>query len=338
LLKDANGNVIDETTTNAFGAFVFSKIPADNNYMITLAEEDASLPMDTKITLTNKNGKEVKSFKYIGKGSFKFNLLAADKTSLSTMEVTDADLLMNLNGKLLGTNKKPLKKVSVFLSNDHATLLDTSVTDSAGIFRFSNLPINKNYAINIDENDAQLKNIDKIYITDLKDKVIREIERNRLKGYSFKILESEKTTLKDIYVEDPWLEVLALKDNTKKDAITIVENVYYALNAYKFDAAGQRVMDKVIQIMKQNAAIDIEVSSHTDAQGDDKNNLLLSQKRAKYAIDYMIAHGVDNKRLKAIGYGETKLINKCANNVSCTEEEHAKNRRTEFKIVDTGKK
>jgi outer membrane protein OmpA-like peptidoglycan-associated protein len=52
----------------------------------------------------------------------------------------------------------------------------------------------------------------------------------------------------------------------------------------------------------------------------------------------MIAHGVDKKRLKSVGYGESKLINKCGNNVQCTEEEHAKNRRTEFKIVDTGKK
>jgi outer membrane protein OmpA-like peptidoglycan-associated protein len=52
----------------------------------------------------------------------------------------------------------------------------------------------------------------------------------------------------------------------------------------------------------------------------------------------MISKGIDAKRLKAIGYGETKLLNTCSNGVVCTPEEHAKNRRAEFKIIDTGKK
>jgi outer membrane protein OmpA-like peptidoglycan-associated protein len=64
---------------------------------------------------------------------------------------------------------------------------------------------------------------------------------------------------------------------------------------------------------------------------------VLSQKRAKYAVDYMISKGISAKRLKAIGYGETKLLNQCSNGVTCTPAEHAKNRRAEFKIVDTGK-
>ncbi len=338
LLKDANGNIIDEATTNAFGAFVFNKIPSGDNYFITLAEEDASLPAGTKIILTNKSGKEVKAMQSGGKGSFKFDLLASDKSTLNTMQVVDADLLMNINGNILGADKKPLKGVKVYLKNEKNQTIDTVVTDDKGAFIFNKLSVSVNYIVNLDENDAQLKDIDKIYITDQKGRTIRELTKNRLKGYSFNLLQSEKSTLKDIYVEDPWLEVLTMKDNGKKEEITIIESVNYALNAYKFDDAGQRVIDKVIQIMKNNPAIDIEISSHTDAQGDDKTNLLLSQKRAKYAVDYMIAHGISNKRLKSVGYGESKLINKCGNNITCTEEEHAKNRRTEFKIVDTGKK
>ncbi len=52
----------------------------------------------------------------------------------------------------------------------------------------------------------------------------------------------------------------------------------------------------------------------------------------------MISKGISAKRLKSIGYGETKLLNQCANGVTCSAEEHAKNRRAEFKIIDTGKK
>ena len=337
-LKDANGNIIDEATTNAFGAFVFNKIPSGDNYFISLAENDASLPDGTKIILTNKNGKEVKALKSGSKGSFKFDLLSADKTTMNDMQVVDADLLMNVNGNLLGANKQPLKGIKVYLKDDKNNVIATTTTDDKGTFTFNKLSTSVNYIIDIDEKDAQLKDMDKIYITDQKGRTIRELFRDRIKGYAFNILKSDKSTLKDIYVEDPWLDVLSMKDNSKKEEIIIVESVNYALNAYKFDDAGQRVIDKVIQIMKNNPAIDIEISSHTDAQGDDKNNLILSEKRAKYAVDYMIAKGVDKKRLKYIGYGESKLINKCGNNVQCTEEEHAKNRRTEFKIVDTGKK
>jgi outer membrane protein OmpA-like peptidoglycan-associated protein len=65
--------------------------------------------------------------------------------------------------------------------------------------------------------------------------------------------------------------------------------------------------------------------------------MVLSQKRAKAAVDYIISKGIDKSRLKAVGFGESKLLNNCKNDAPCTEEEHAKNRRTEFKIVELGK-
>jgi outer membrane protein OmpA-like peptidoglycan-associated protein len=61
--------------------------------------------------------------------------------------------------------------------------------------------------------------------------------------------------------------------------------------------------------------------------------MTLSEKRAKSAVDYLISQGIDAARLKAKGYGETKLLNRCADGVQCTEEEHALNRRTEIKVL-----
>ena len=83
--------------------------------------------------------------------------------------------------------------------------------------------------------------------------------------------------------------------------------------------------------------MNIELSSHTDSRSSDAFNLALSQKRAKAAVDYIISKGINKSRLKAVGYGETKLLNNCKNDAPCSEEEHAKNRRTEFKIVEVGK-
>ncbi len=337
-LKDGTGNIIETVTTNAFGAFVFSKLPPDENYFLELSELDGSLPSDTKIILTNRNGKELKFVRADGKGGFKFSLLAADKTTINELKVTDADLLMDLTGKLLGQDKTSLAGTKIYLFDEKGTAVDTAVTDANGKFEFRKLQTGKNYMVNIDENDARLNGMDKLFIADLKGKVLRELIRNKLKGFGFNLLESEKTAFKQIYVNDPWLEVLELKDKTSKEQITIVESVNYGKNEYKFIEAGQRVMDKVIQIMKSNPNLNIEISSHTDSRADDKFNLKLSEKRAKFAVDYIVSHGVDTKRLKFIGYGESKLLNKCGNNITCTEEEHAINRRTEFKIVDGAKK
>ena len=68
-----------------------------------------------------------------------------------------------------------------------------------------------------------------------------------------------------------------------------------------------------------------------------KSNDELSAKRAKACVEYLVAHGIDSKRMIAVGYGERKLVNGCAceGNVKsdCTEEQHQQNRRTEFKIL-----
>ena len=89
--------------------------------------------------------------------------------------------------------------------------------------------------------------------------------------------------------------------------------------------------------MEENPAISIELGSHTDSRADDKYNATLSQKRAEAAVSYIVSKGVSQSRITAKGYGETQLVNRCANNVACSEEEHQANRRTEFKVVSIAK-
>jgi outer membrane protein OmpA-like peptidoglycan-associated protein len=75
------------------------------------------------------------------------------------------------------------------------------------------------------------------------------------------------------------------------------------------------------------------LGSHTDAQGSDKYNERLSQRRAQSAVDWLIGRGIESDRLVAVGYGESQILNHCVNGVSCTDDEHRFNRRTEFKII-----
>jgi len=80
----------------------------------------------------------------------------------------------------------------------------------------------------------------------------------------------------------------------------------------------------------------VELGSHTDARGSDAYNRKLSDRRAKASAAYIKKHIKEPKRIYGKGYGESKIINKCTNGVKCSDEEHEKNRRTEFKVISTG--
>ncbi len=117
----------------------------------------------------------------------------------------------------------------------------------------------------------------------------------------------------------------------------VVNNMYYDLGKWDIKPDSKQVLDGLVKFMAENPGITIELSSHTDSRASDKYNLMLSEKRAKSAVTYMISKGVNPERLKSKGYGETRLLNHCANNVKCTEEEHSLNRRTEFKVIKVEK-
>ena len=112
-----------------------------------------------------------------------------------------------------------------------------------------------------------------------------------------------------------------------------VENIKFELNKSDIKKESKRTLEKVIRLMKKYPKLEIEFGAHTDARGGDLYNLNLSVIRAEETVEYLISQGVDFMRITGKGYGETQLINKCANGVQCTELEHAMNKRTEFLVI-----
>lgn len=112
-----------------------------------------------------------------------------------------------------------------------------------------------------------------------------------------------------------------------------LENLYYDLDKYNIRPDAARVLDKLVVILKKHPSMEIELSSHTDSRASDAYNMELSIKRAMSAVDYLESKGIDAYRVKANGYGETRLTNGCKNGVPCTEAQHQANRRTEVKIL-----
>ena len=122
----------------------------------------------------------------------------------------------------------------------------------------------------------------------------------------------------------------------EEDGVTkiIVNPIYFDYN--KWDITPQAIveLDRVLKVMTDFPQVTIKIESHTDSRGKDSYNLSLSDKRAKSTQEYLISKGISEERIiSAIGYGESKLVNKCANNVKCTDEEHAANRRSDFIVL-----
>jgi len=121
-------------------------------------------------------------------------------------------------------------------------------------------------------------------------------------------------------------------------ALQIIELEYINYDLDKSDIRPDAaiILDKLIAIMKEYPDLEIRVESYTDSRGSDEYNMALSKKRALSAADYLRSKGIDPSRMQYQGYGETRLLNRCTNGVTCTEEEHEVNRRSIVKVVRKG--
>ena len=116
-----------------------------------------------------------------------------------------------------------------------------------------------------------------------------------------------------------------------------IKPIYFDLgkSLVRKDAAIE--LDKVVKVMKEYPGMYIELGAHTDCRGAAPANAKLSGARAKASAGYIIKNGIAKDRIVGKGYGESKLLNGCMCEgkikPTCSEDEHSKNRRTEFIIT-----
>ena len=111
----------------------------------------------------------------------------------------------------------------------------------------------------------------------------------------------------------------------------VLKPIYFEFNKSNITQEGAFELDKLIQVMKNNDKIVILAKAHTDNRGSDQYNLLLSDRRAKSTVQYVISKGIDANRISGKGMGELEPKVDCGKD--CTEEQHAQNRRSEFLLV-----
>ncbi len=116
-----------------------------------------------------------------------------------------------------------------------------------------------------------------------------------------------------------------------------IKPIYFDLGKFAIRKDAATELDKVVAVMKEYPNMFIQLGSHTDCRGAAKANIALSDKRAKASAGYIVKAGIQKDRIVGKGFGESKLLNACACEgkvkPTCSEDEHSKNRRTEFIIT-----
>ena len=122
-------------------------------------------------------------------------------------------------------------------------------------------------------------------------------------------------------------------EKIRMDTALALENIYYDYDKSNILPKSEEVLDELIEIMKDNPTLVIQLHSHTDQRGTDKYNQKLSLRRAESAFDYLIERGIDRVRLSYKYFGKTQLAFPCPEGQDCDDAWHVRNRRTEFYII-----
>lgn len=113
-----------------------------------------------------------------------------------------------------------------------------------------------------------------------------------------------------------------------KGSSVVLKNIFYATNKFQLEPQSQTELDKLVDFLKENPKVKIQISGYTDNVGTEKDNLALSTNRAKAVADHIIARGIPAGRVSYRGYGSLHPLSS-----NETEEGKALNRRTELSVV-----
>ena len=141
-------------------------------------------------------------------------------------------------------------------------------------------------------------------------------------GYLFKSLTFSVTDSASSVNLDIPLEAI------EKDRIEVLNNIFFNTGEYALDDKSKVELNRMVDFLKNNQTINIEISGHTDDVGSEATNLELSKKRAQSVLDYLQKSGIGPTRLTAKGFGKTKPVAK-----NDSEENRRKNRRIEWRVL-----
>ena len=203
--------------------------------------------------------------------------------------------------------KLPLANVKVTLSDEKFNKIKEVITDATGKYEFTEVECGTKYYVKAELED---------YTT--KEPAVMLKDENGETELNIEL----KTTKCVVKIGDDLANCFK------------INLIYFDLDKWNIRPDAAVDLAKLLDVLEKNPTMKINIRSHTDSRASFAYNDKLSKNRAKSTKEWLIKKGIDASRLASEGLGETQLVNKCADNVQCTEEEHQLNRRSEFIITD----
>lgn len=317
-ITSADGTFSKTTSLDKDGSFSLAHIKGLESYEITIVDGD--LPDGSKLALFGEEGNVIKEVAMSTTGGFKFELLTPMDYFLERVENNDESVLsVDILG-MIESDDLPDEGFKIYLEDSEGELIGMAVTDEKGNFIFKSVKPDEKYVIRSKVTDPNAV----INIVGKDGEVISSIKPTGTGDFAYvrlsdanRIITLTNESQQKVKVSDSELFNLVL---------------HFGYNDATLSNDSEKSLDKLVVLLKKNPSISLELSGFTDSRGGAAFNLNLSQKRIETVVQYLQSHGIKSSRLVGKGYGETKLLNKCADGVECTEEEHAINRRTEIRI------
>ena len=213
--------------------------------------------------------------------------------------------------KLVGTilddvTKEVLPNSKVVLLDNEMNIIAESVTLEDGTYQFK-LECDTSYTIRV-SNDSYESNEKRILTEPVKGESKLDVNLKRT--------------------------IFPIEVGTDLAKVFNISNIYFDLDKWNIRPEAAKDLEKIIAVLNEYPNMKIAIQSHTDSRQTHQYNEQLSDRRAKSTMEFMVKNGIDKSRLTAKGFGETQLVNNCADGIPCSEEDHQKNRRSEFIIVE----
>jgi outer membrane protein OmpA-like peptidoglycan-associated protein len=322
-VKDSAGRILSGIKTDDSGCFQIRKMYDDKTYFELIDERDAILR--SQRVEEAQNG--VLSVDYIIQQGdakltaqlFDYKNLQKDFTGLKVVFFDESGMISKVSsvskkGEFLYPQLSSSKAVLMMLLDENGVLQGSSSITIKGAVS----PVNK---------FIQADNLTFYIINELGEKYLASKLKSDGK-FEFD-LSLEDTEIIKKNNQDVSFETISA---TGKNEV-VLKNLYFESGKWDITKDMAVVLDELIGVIKKNPSLTVHIKAHTDSRGHSSDNLELSNNRANSVSEYLQSKGVSNKQYTTKGYGETRLINHCMNNVECSDEEHLQNRRIEFEFI-----
>lgn len=343
------------TRSDQDGFFQFASLPTDNSFLFKVESDDPSLRIPDRITVFNKDGATPAILVRGKDGFFMYSLLKKEVAGLTKMDDKDeSELALKFNTSADTKVEQDIGQVTELPTTSGAEeepIVNTYLEVTAAIDSVRAIPPvvqSKNpVPITAEKVPPKKTELPKEPAVGNSDVLFTGVVIYDRPKTEIKVVDKEELVIAASPVEKTPVRstkpAAAKKDKTagkvsnsdlmgKMEVRNDMPKVHFPLRSSIITEYSSKRLDMVIEMMRNNPALHVRVSTHADTRGPEELNMDISRQRYDSVKKYLLAKGIDASRISGQGFGASKPLNKCGENVECPDELHLQNRRAEFEF------